>query len=72
MLAQTSPYVYPVAEALDKIIDYLWHDEQRDCNEATLEQQKEHIFQSLQTVKRWLDHNSPILHHSKGEDDFLE
>ena len=55
----------PVAEALDKIIDYLWQDEQRHCNESTLEQQKEHIFQSLQTARRWLDHRSPILHHSK-------
>ncbi len=57
----------PVAEALDKIIDYLWQDEQRDCNESTLEKQKEHIFQSLQTARRWLDHHSAILHRSKGE-----
>jgi len=57
----------PVAEAFDKIIDYLWQDEQRHCNESTLEQQKEHIFQSLQTVRRWLDHHSAILHRSKGE-----
>jgi len=57
----------PVAEALDKIIDYLWHDEQRDCNESTLAKQKEHIFQSLQTARRWLDHHSAILHRSKGE-----
>ena len=55
----------PMAEALDKIIDYLWQDEQRHCNESTLEQQKEHIFQSLQTAKRWLDHCFPILYHSK-------
>lgn len=55
----------PVAEALDKIIDYLWQDEQRHCNESTLEKQKEHIFQSLQTAKRWLDHCFPILYHSK-------
>ena len=57
----------PVTEALDKIIDYLWHDEQRHCNESTLEKQKEHIFQSLRTVKRWLDPHSVILHRSKGE-----
>ena len=57
----------PVAEALDKIIDYLWQDEQRDCNESTLEKQKEHIFQSLQTAKHWLDHHSAGLHHGKGE-----
>ena len=57
----------PVAEALDKIIDYLWQDEQRDCNESTLEKQKEHIFQSLQTARHWLDHHSPGLHHGKGE-----
>ncbi len=62
----------PVAEALNKIIDYLWHDEQRDCNESTLEQQKEHIFQSLRTAKRWLYQQSPVLHHSKGEDDPVE
>ena len=57
----------PVAEALDKIIDYLWQDEQRDSNESTLEKPKEHIFQSLRTVKHWLDHHSAILHRSKGE-----
>ncbi len=62
----------PVAEALDKIIDYLWQDEQRDCTESRLEQQKEHIFQSLRTVKRWLDQHSPILHHSKREADPVE
>ena len=55
----------PVAEAFHKIIDYLWQDEQRDCNESTLEKQREHIFQSLQTAKRWLDHCFPILYHSK-------
>ncbi len=54
----------PVAEALDKIIEYLWHDEQRHCHESTPEKQKEHIFQSLQTVRHWLDHNSPILHNT--------
>jgi len=57
----------PVAEAFDKIIDYLWQDEQRHCNESTLEQQQEHIFQSLQTARHWLDHHSAILHRSKGE-----
>jgi len=62
----------PVAEALYKIIDYLWHDEQRDCNESTPEKQKEHIFQSLRTVKRWLDQQSPILHRSKGKADPVE
>jgi len=62
----------PVAEALDKIVEYLWQDEQRDCTESRLEQQKEHIFQSLQTAKRWLDQHSPILHGSKGEDDLVE
>ncbi len=62
----------PVVEALDKIIDYLWHDEQRDCNESTLEKQKEHIFQSLRAAKRWLDQQSPILHPSKGEADSVE
>ena len=62
----------PVAEALHNIIDYLWQNEQRDCNESTLEQQKEHIFQSLRTVKHWLDHHSAILHRSKGEADSVE
>jgi len=62
----------PVAEALDNIIDYLWQDEQRDCNESTLEKPKEHIFQSLRTVKHWLDHHSAILHRSKGEADSVE
>jgi len=62
----------PVAEALDKIIDYLWHDEQKDCNESTLEKQKEHIFQSLRTAKRWLDHNSPICTTAKREADPVE
>ena len=57
----------PVAEAFHKIIDYLWQDEQRDCNESTLEKQKEHIFQSLRTAKHWLDHHSAILHDSKEE-----
>jgi len=57
----------PVAEAFDKIIDYLWQDEQRHFNESTPEEQKEHIFQSLQTAKRWLDHHSTGLHRSKGE-----
>ena len=57
----------PVAESLNKIIDYLWQDEQRHCNESTLEKQKEHIFQSLQTARHWLDHHSAILHRSKGE-----
>ncbi len=55
----------PVADALDKIIDYLWQDEQRHCNESTLEKQKEHIFQSLRIVKRWLDHHCPVLFPSK-------
>ena len=62
----------PVAEALDKIIGYLWQDEQRDCNESTLEQQKEHIFQSLQTVRRWLDQQSPFLHRCKADADLVE
>ena len=62
----------PVAEALDKIIDYLWQDEQMDFDEPRPVKQKEHIFQSLQTVRRWLDQQSPFLHHSKGEDNFLE
>jgi len=57
----------PVAEALDKIIDYLWQDEQMDFDEPRPEKQKEHIFQSLQTARRWLDHHSAILHRSKGE-----
>jgi len=61
-----------MAEALDKIIDYLWQDEQRHFNESTLEKQKEHIFHSLQTAKRWLDHCFPILHHSKGKADPVE
>ena len=57
----------PVAESLNKIIDYLWQDEQRHCNESTLEKQKEHIFQSLQTARHWLEHHSAGLHHGKGE-----
>ena len=62
----------PVAEALDKIIDYLWQDEQRHCNESTLEKQKEHIFQSLQTARRWLDQQSPFLHRCKADADLVE
>ena len=62
----------PVAESLNKIIDYLWHDEQRHFNESTPEEQKEHIFQSLQTVRRWLEHHSAILHGRKGEADSVE
>ena len=62
----------PVAEALDKIIDYLWQDEQRHFNESTPEEQKEHIFQSLRTARRWLDQHSAILHRSKGEADSVE
>ncbi len=62
----------PVAESLNKIIDYLWQDEQRHFNESTLEKQKEHIFQSLRAAKRWLDQQSPILHPSKGEADSVE
>ena len=57
----------PVAESLNNIIDYLWQDEQRHCNEPTPEKQKEHIFQSLQTARHWLDPHSAILHRSKGE-----
>ena len=59
-------------EALNKIIDYLWQDEQRHFNESTLEKQKEHIFQSLQTAKHWLDHRSPVLHRSKADADPVE
>ena len=55
----------PVAEAFDNIIDYLWQDEQMDFDEPRPEKQKEHIFQSLQTARHWLDHHSPVLHHSK-------
>ena len=62
----------PVAEALEKIIDYLWQDEQKDCNESTLEKQKEHIFQSLQTVRSWLDQQSPFLHRCKADADPVE
>ena len=62
----------PVAEALEKIIDYLWQDEQRHCNESTPEEQKEHIFQSLQTVRRWLDQQSPFLHRCKADADSVE
>ena len=62
----------PVVEALDKIIDYLWHDEQKDCNESTLEKQKEHIFQSLQTARHWLDQQSPFLHRCKPDADPVE
>jgi len=57
----------PVAEAFHKIIDYLWQDEQMDFDEPRPEKQKEHIFQSLQTARHWLDHHSTILHRSKGE-----
>ncbi len=62
----------PVAEALNKIIDYLWQDEQRHFNESTPEEQKEHIFQSLQTVRRWLDQQSPFLHRCKADADPVE
>ncbi len=62
----------PVAESLNKIIDYLWQDEQRHFNESTPEEQKEHIFQSLQTVRRWLDQQSPFLHRCKADADPVE
>ena len=62
----------PVVEALDKIIDYLWQDEQRHFNESTPEEKKEHIFQSLQTVRRWLDQQSPFLHRCKADADSVE
>ena len=62
----------PVAESLNKIIDYLWHDEQMDFEEPRPEKQKGHIFQSLQTARRWLDHHSPGLHHSKAKADPVE
>ncbi len=62
----------PVAESLNIIIDYLWQDEQRHFNESTPEKQKEHIFQSLQTVRRWLDQQSPFLHRCKADADPVE
>ena len=62
----------PVSESLNKIIDYLWQDEQRDCNESTLEKQKAHVFQSLQTARRWLDQQSPFLHRCKADADPVE
>lgn len=45
----------PVAGALDKILDYLWSDEERNFRQASPEDQNKHIFHSLAVVRNWLE-----------------
>ena len=45
----------PVTGALDKILDYLWQDEERNFRHASPEDQNKHIFHSLAVVRSWLE-----------------
>jgi len=59
----TTPKYYPnrvtipkhIAEALDKILEYLWDDEQNNFNQSSTERQEGHIFNSLSILKDWLE-----------------
>jgi hypothetical protein len=45
-------------DAIEKLVDYLWHDEERNFLENWVgnnERARKHIFQSVKTVRKWLD-----------------
>lgn len=44
-----------VADAMAAILDYLWQDEVKDYLARTREEQANHIFTELLTVRQWLD-----------------
>ncbi len=47
-----------IEEALNKIIDYLWQAEKDSFECSSLEAKSTHIFESVLSVKAWLDDNS--------------
>lgn len=42
-------------EAIQRLVDYNWADEERDYLEQDLDGRRRHIFLDLLTIKRWLD-----------------
>jgi hypothetical protein len=46
-----------ILEAFEKIVDYMWNDEERDYEEK--DRPEDHIFASLSTIHDWLRANCP-------------
>ena len=43
----------PVLKAIEELVDYLWDDEERGYRYS--EDKNGHVFESLRTVRLWLD-----------------
>lgn len=44
-----------LTDSLQKVVDYLWSDEERDFEACPPDQRQGHVFASLRVVRRWLN-----------------
>ncbi len=49
-----------VEQAIEEVLDYLWHEEQRHFKEVDGIEKQNHVFRSLALIRRWLMNRRPV------------